>query len=130
MPNQTKPNHPRLKRDDLGICVYSSIHAVATKHASEPDTQSPRDRRMVSLLNFLHDFFQFFRVVSNVYCIAFNYVIIVHKSYDRRKHMPWGSRTFEDGRRHQAHAKVDCTVQEKEARVRAPRTGDAWRKSP
>jgi hypothetical protein len=76
LPNQTKPNHPRLKRDDLGICVYPSIHAVPTKHASEPDTQSPRDRRMVSLLNFLHDFFQFFRVVSNVYCIAFNYVII------------------------------------------------------
>ncbi|CAB4026779.1 PREDICTED: uncharacterized protein LOC107331715 isoform X3 [Paramuricea clavata] len=46
LPNQTKPNHPRLKRDDLGICVYPSIHAVATKHASEPDTQSPRDRRM------------------------------------------------------------------------------------
>ena len=43
--------------------------------------------------------------------------------------MPWGSR-LEDGRRHQAHAKVDCTAQEKEARVRAPRAEDAWRKSP
>ena len=48
LPGQTKPNYPKLKSDELGICVYPSIHAVAKKSSGEPVAQSPRDRRMVS----------------------------------------------------------------------------------
>jgi hypothetical protein len=39
--------------------VYTQVFML-TKHASEPDRQSPRDGRIMSLLNFLHDFLQFF----------------------------------------------------------------------
>lgn len=51
LPMQTKPNHLRLRRDDLGICVFPSIQAVATKSPSEPDLQTPRNRRMVSVVH-------------------------------------------------------------------------------
>lgn len=48
LPGQTKPNYQKLKSDDLGVCVYPSIHAVAVKSSSELVVQSARDRRMVS----------------------------------------------------------------------------------
>ena len=48
LPSQTKPNYPRLRKDDVGICVYPTIQSVSKKIASEPVVQSPRDRRMVS----------------------------------------------------------------------------------
>ena len=47
LPSQTKPNYPRLRKDDVGICVYPSIQAVPKKMASESVVQSPRDRRML-----------------------------------------------------------------------------------
>lgn len=48
LPTQTKPNIARLKRDDLGVCVFPSIHVVSKETPSEPDIGSARDRRMVS----------------------------------------------------------------------------------
>ena len=50
LPTQTKPNHLRLKRDDIGICVFPSIQAVPTTSPNE-DLQTPRSRRMVSVVN-------------------------------------------------------------------------------
>ena len=48
LPGKTKPNYPKLRSDELGICVYPSIHAEARETSREPVLQSPRDRRMVS----------------------------------------------------------------------------------
>ena len=50
LPTQTKPNHLRLKRDDIGICVFPSIQAVPTTSPNE-DLQTPRSRCMVSVVN-------------------------------------------------------------------------------
>ena len=49
LPGQTRHNFPKLRSDDFGICVFSSIHAPSKESSSEPPVQSPRDRRMVSL---------------------------------------------------------------------------------
>ena len=46
---QTRHNFPKLRSDDFGICVFTSIHAPSKESSSEPPVQSPRDRRMVSL---------------------------------------------------------------------------------
>jgi hypothetical protein len=67
LPDQTKPNYPRLKRDDVGICVYPTIHSEAT--ASEPVSRSPRETRMVSTEQRVYTF-------TYLYYIFITYVYI------------------------------------------------------
>ena len=49
LPGQTRPNFPKLRSDDFGICVFPSIHPPSKETSSDPPVQSPRDRCMVSL---------------------------------------------------------------------------------
>jgi hypothetical protein len=72
---QTKPNYPKLRSDELGICVYPSIHADARETSREPVVQSPRDRRMVSLFitsfcfecsEKIHAFYRAVSIINNI----------------------------------------------------------------
>ena len=68
LPGQTRPNFQKLRTDEVGICVFPSIHAEPkTKRVIDETSISPststgdRSRRMVScfLLIFLRIFAQF-----------------------------------------------------------------------
>ena len=48
LPGQTKPNFQKLRTDDLGVCIFPSIHAMPKSKQAELPTISPRSRRMVS----------------------------------------------------------------------------------
>lgn len=49
LPGLSKPNHPNLKTDELGVCVFPSVHALSTKDV-EPNVKilSARSKRIVS----------------------------------------------------------------------------------
>ena len=49
LPMHTKPSHLRLRRYDVSIRVFLSIQAVPT--SPNEDLQTPKCRRMVSLVN-------------------------------------------------------------------------------
>ena len=75
LPGQTKPNYPKLRSDELGICVYPSIHAEARETSREPVVQSPRDRRMVSLFitsfcfecsEKIHAYYRAVSIINNI----------------------------------------------------------------
>jgi hypothetical protein len=53
LPGLPKPNYPKLKTDELGICVFPTIHApTPTNVASHPSnvTTSARSKRRVSII--------------------------------------------------------------------------------
>ena len=70
LPGQTRPNFQKLRTDEVGICVFPSIHAEPKTSGTIDETQSTstspstsasnRSRRMVShfLLIFLRIFLQ------------------------------------------------------------------------
>jgi hypothetical protein len=50
LPGQTKPNYQKLRIDEIGICVFPTIHAAPKVSAKQKqmDVLSARSRRMVS----------------------------------------------------------------------------------
>ena len=58
LPGQTKPNHQKLRTDDIGICVFPSIHKAPKASPSSKEMQvelgSPRSRRLVSYELFIN----------------------------------------------------------------------------
>ena len=50
LPGQSGPLRPRLKRDELGLCVYPTIQANSPEYDRGTEGQSDRTRRKVSLL--------------------------------------------------------------------------------
>ena len=57
LPRQTKPNFQKLRTDDLGVCVFPSIHATPKGKQAEFPTISPRSRRMASFCLLICYFF-------------------------------------------------------------------------
>ena len=47
LPGLSKPNYPKLRTDDLGVCVYPSIHSPSSPMPSEEATNA-RNKRVVS----------------------------------------------------------------------------------
>lgn len=59
LPGQTKPNFQKLRADDLGVCVFPSIHATPKAKQVRLPTTSPRNRRMVSSFQISIDVLHF-----------------------------------------------------------------------
>ena len=48
LPGLSKRNYPKQKTDELGICVFPTIHALSSKDVARTQEQSARNKRMVS----------------------------------------------------------------------------------
>ena len=49
LPGLSKPNYPKLKTDELGVCVFPTIHAKTKEIVLDNQTQSTRSKRLVSV---------------------------------------------------------------------------------
>jgi hypothetical protein len=82
LPGLSKHNYPKLKTDELGICVFPTIHALSPKDVPRTQEQSARNKRMVSGDNvyFALDTFNIHKCLFNIKLIyVFNEVEYVGK---------------------------------------------------
>ena len=80
LPGQTKPNFQKLRKDDLGVCVFPSIHATPKGKQKELPTISPRSRRMVrfSCPLMCYFFIPLINIPSNVqFCSKYIYIYFI-----------------------------------------------------